>query len=57
MDREETEDLRKRIICYWDTAGLCSFDSSTSIKDSNIAYLESCIHASSVSRSFLAQSL
>lgn len=43
MDREETDDLRKRIICYWDAAGLCSFDSSTSIKDSNIANLESCI--------------
>jgi len=33
----ETEDLRERIIKYWDKAGLCSFESSTSKNDPNIA--------------------
>lgn len=37
MNQQNPRNLRESIIKYWDTAGLCSFESSTSVKDRNVA--------------------
>lgn len=39
IDDQKTQDLRKQIIRYWNNAGLCSFNSSTSKSD---PYISSC---------------
>jgi len=45
MSHPETEGLKGSIIKYWNGAGLCSFDSSTSIKDPNIASCDNYVES------------
>ena len=41
----KSQKLLDNIVNYWNTAGLCSLDSSTSMKDEHIAIFENYIES------------